>query len=322
MSDISRKEFLIGAGVGAALVLNPEPAVLAAGAVAGALPQRALGKTGVQVPILGFGTAPAGERITISEAVKLYEEAMSLGIRYFDTATPHSGYGKAQEQLGVAMQGRRKDAFLVTKCWDAKGEDALKSLKQSLKELKTDHVDLVLAHSVGSDKMPLETVMGRGGIMEALYKARRDGLTKYIGISGHNRPGRFLNIIAKHDIDVMLNAVNLVDRHTYGFEQKVWPLAAKKRIGLVAMKVFGGQYGTALTSSRLPVEMHALSFRYALSQLGVSCAIIGMATSEELKRNVEWAKSFTPLTAAELATAKEAGRDLATKWGAHFGAVV
>ena len=77
----------------------------------------------------------------------------------------------------------------------------------------------------------------------------------------------------------------------------------------------------AMSSSKLPVEHHALSFRYALSEPGVACAVIGMATSEELRRNVAWAKSFAPLTQKERMAAAALGRRLAASWGAHFGPV-
>src|SRR5688572_28626941 len=85
------------------------------------LPSRRLGKTGVQLPILGFGTAAAGSRLNLRDAVRLYEEAVSQGITYFDTSPEFAGYGKAQEQLGYFLCGRRRDVFLVTKCFEPDG---------------------------------------------------------------------------------------------------------------------------------------------------------------------------------------------------------
>jgi uncharacterized protein len=73
-----------------------------------------------------------------------------------------------------------------------------------------------------------------------LEKARNDGLTRFLGVSGHNRPWRFLKALEEWDFDVMMNAVSVVSRHIYNFENQVWPVAAAKGLGLLAMKVFGG----------------------------------------------------------------------------------
>ena len=95
------------------------------------IPTRLLGKTGERISILGFGTAAAGKRLKLKEAVHLYEEALNLGVTYFDTAPEFTGYGQAQKQLGYLLKERRKEVFLVTKCHEPYGEDALKLLQQS-----------------------------------------------------------------------------------------------------------------------------------------------------------------------------------------------
>ncbi len=205
------------------------------------IPTRLLGKTGEHISILGFGTAPAGNRLNLRQAVKLYEEALNLGVTYFDTAPDFAGYGKAQEQLGYLLKERRKEVFLVTKCFEPNGDKALKLLKKNLRELKTDYADLVFVHSVGNDKMDPQVVFNRRGCYAALMKAKADGLARFVGLSGHNRPGRFVEAIKNFEVDVLLNAVNFADQHTYNFENSVWPLATKFRIGLIAMKVYGGQ---------------------------------------------------------------------------------
>jgi predicted aldo/keto reductase-like oxidoreductase len=114
-----------------------------------------------------------------------------------------------------------------------------------------------------------------------------------------------------------------VDRYTYGFEEKVWPPAAKKDIGLVAMKVFGGMQGEDPASGRrmMPAEHLESALRYALSLPHTSLAVVGMATREELHQNLAWAKKFQPLTAEEGKTLESVGRQLAEQWGAHLGPV-
>jgi predicted aldo/keto reductase-like oxidoreductase len=94
-------------------------------------------------------------------------------------------------------------------------------------------------------------------------------LTRFVGLSGHNRPARFLSALRQFDIDVLLNAVNFADRHSCNFEEIVWPAAARANIGLIAMKVFGGAQHpppSTLSHSQMPPEYHDMAFRYALSQ--------------------------------------------------------
>jgi uncharacterized protein len=90
------------------------------------LPTRELGKIGVQLPILGFGTAHAGLRLSTREAVDLYETAFRNGITYFDTAPEFAGYGNAQAQLKYFLTHVRSQVFLVTKCYEPDGQRALK----------------------------------------------------------------------------------------------------------------------------------------------------------------------------------------------------
>ena len=316
MNDGYTRRDLLKTAVGGALAGS-----LAQGAdAAEKLPTRVLGKTGVRVPILGFGTAPTGVKREQKDAVALYNLAIDLGVTYLDTAPDFTGYGKAQEHLGHVLKERRKEVFLVTKLHEPDRDKALQLLEKNLKELQTDHADLVYAHSIGADKMDLPTVMGKHGTMAALEHARKEGLTQFVGISGHNRPDKFLSVLERFEIDVMMNAVNFADQFTYGFDQKVWPVAARKKVGLVAMKVFGGMGNDkGFSSSALPVAHVPLALRYALSVPNVSLAVIGMATEEELRKNVALARAFKPLSAQEQAEAARLGKEFAAKWGEHFG---
>ena len=289
------------------------------------LPTRPLGNTGVHLPILGFGTASAGLRLNTRDAVYLYETAFRGGIRYFDTAPEFAGYGKAQVQLSHFLRHVRSEVFLVTKCYEPDGERALKLLQQSLKELGTSYADLVFVHSVGADKMDPKVVFGKQGTYAALQKAKALGLTKCVGLSGHSRPKRFLHALRQFQIDALLNAVNFVDRHTYNFEERVWPAAVQANIGLIAMKVYGGALDpppTRLSHSKLPVEYHDAAFRYALSQPQVCCAVIGIATPWELEQNLQRARNFQPLSDAEAKRLHEAGVPMARQWTDHLGPVI
>ncbi len=289
------------------------------------LPTRILGKTGIALPILGFGTAPAGNRLTQREAVPLFEQALKAGVTYFDTAPEFAGYGKAQRYLAPFLKGRRQKIFLVTKCFAPTYDGALKLLERNLKELQTHYADLVFVHSLGADQMDPSIVFSRGGAYAGLVKAKKLGLTKYIGLSGHNRPKRFVEAIHRFDVDVLLNAVNFVDHQTYNFEELVWPVAHRLHLGLIAMKVFGGKRKTdnpGLSHCLMPKAHLDAAFRYAMGVGSTTCAVIGMATSQELQENLRRAKTLSPLNPREKAKLLTMGRSLANEWGPHFGSVV
>ncbi len=289
------------------------------------IPQRILGKTGVNVPILGFGTAPIGNLRNAKDAAAIFHEAINLGVTYIDTAHDFAGYGHAQKYLGPVLKERRNEVFLVTKCFEPNGEKALHLLERNLKELQTDHTDLMFVHSLGHDKMDPLQVFSRRGVYPTLMQAKTQGLARFVGVSGHNRPHRFVKAIQQYEFDVLMNATNFVDRHTYNFEEQVFPLATQKQIGLVAMKVFGGQEKSlfaGLSNRNIPTQYLDIAFRYALSLPQVACSIIGMSTRDELLQNVARARNFTPVTPRELAMLTPIGKTLANKWGTHFGTLV
>jgi aryl-alcohol dehydrogenase-like predicted oxidoreductase len=320
-ASLSRRDFVRAGAAGAAVLLGNALSAWA-DAPEGALPRRALGKTGVRVPILGLGTVALGALADEKEAVALVNRAIDLGVTYIDTAPPRTsiaaftGYGKAQRYVAAVLRERRKEVFVATKCLETSGERALVQLGRNLEQLGLDQVDLAYTHSIGHAVYDLEALIGDAGPMAALEKAKKEGLTRFVGVTGHNRPEKFAQVIARRDIDVMMNAVNVVDRHTYAFEEVVWPLARKKGIGLVAMKVFGGSI--LVKPCKMPEELRQASFRFAQSVEGVALTVIGMGTQKELEQNVEWAKAFKPMTAEEAAGLKEQTVALAKKWGAHL----
>ncbi|MFN4257699.1 MAG: aldo/keto reductase [Gemmataceae bacterium] len=317
--NVSRRDFLKSAGASTALALA---ATATPAADDMPLPQRVLGRTQVKVPVLGLGTAPAGYRPE-KEAVAFYHECLNRGVTYLDTAPEFAGYGKAQAYLGQVLKERRKEAFVVTKCFEPNGDKALALLKKNLAELRIDQADLVYAHSIGDNRMSPDQIHAADGVCKALEKAQRDGLTRFIGVSGHNRPGWFLKAMAEWDYDVMMNAVSLVARHIYDFENKVWPVAAKKNIGLAAMKVFGGMSGGQRNpkGGRMPDALRQDALRYALGLPHVSVVVVGMHDTEELKQNLGWVRSYQPLTADELAKLTEQTQPLAQQWNALYGPV-
>jgi uncharacterized protein len=244
---LSRRSFVRRTGLlaGGALIggsATLPPAVAQTTPLSGATddkpwPTRVLGKTGVSVTTMTLGTAPCGlsPKIPPREIAKIVNEALDLGINSIDTAP---AYKQSEEGIGLALGERRKEVFLATKVMADTIEDAEKSLAKSFELLKTDWFDLVYYHSVGD--RDIEAGMKPDGVFSWLIKQKQAGKFRFLGISGHNRPAKFVPLLETGEVDVLLAIVNFVDRYTYGFEHKVFPLARHQNVPIVAMKVFGG----------------------------------------------------------------------------------
>jgi len=286
------------------------------------LPQRILGKTGVRVPVLGYGSAPGGIGMDDDEAISLCHMAIDHGVTFIDTAP---GYGRAHLQLGQVMAGRRDEVFLVTKTPADDAADALSILEKGLKDLQTDHVDLVYVHSMGN--RDVDRVLASDGALEGLMEARRRGWTRFIGVTAHNAAWRTARVLKEAEIDVVMLAMNIADRYTYNFENEVLPIACEQNVGVAAMKVYGGALdmnydkpAPSALAAHGPYD-HEAALRYALGLPGVSTAVVGVFSEPELEQNVEWTRRFSPLDGADSLTAEHVGRQVAADWGPHYGAV-
>lgn len=317
---LDRRRFLAaGAGSLAALSLargaradEPEP-----------LPTRALGKTGVKIPILGLGTAAVGQSrpVTMDQAREVIREAVRQGIWYMDSAR---GYDKAEDALGLALGPLRDQCFITTK---ARTNNPQRQFDDSLRRLKTDHVDLLYWHeSSGQDTGP--AAFAETGMMTWLSKQKQAGKARFIGVTGHMKPQKMLPLLESGLVEVLMVPLNFVDRQQYHFEDIVLPVARAKGIGVLAMKVFGGEKGSnwgryagANPGPQLDEAQLELALRYALSLEGVSGAVVGMHTVEQVRQNAARARAFRPLTAAEQATAEELGKQWVAGWGPRFGPV-
>lgn len=267
------------------------------------LPHRPLGKTGVQVPIIGYGTAPLG-KINIMDApmVKkseaLLNHAIDQGITYLDTSPD---YG-SQPKLGPVMKTRRDEVFLATKLNKRKREDVLAEIQQNLKELQTDHVDLLQIHAVNA-MADLEAALAPDGAISALEEARRQGMTRFVGITGHARPSVLAQALERYDFDTVLVALGVIDRLVTGPEDVLLPVAQRKDVGVIAMKVYG--HGE--------LKQRELCLRYSLSLPGVSLAILGMDDEAQIDENVRLAQTITPLGVSEMDTVIQEARALLEK---------
>jgi hypothetical protein len=325
MNQLSRRSFIQGAGAvggGALLTANHGDAQEAIATLN--LPQRVLGRTNQKVSALALGTWPCGRSQDVDTAAvtRLVNEALDLGINFVDTA---HNYGKAEDGIGKALGRRRDQVFLATKVWADDAESAQQSLEESLHALQTDHFDLVYLHSVGN--RDVEKAMSDDGALTYLLKQKEAGKTRFVGISGHSRVETFVPIIETGKIDVVMMAMNFVDRHIYGFEEKVLPVAIRHKVGVACMKVFGGirgGFGAAdgpNPGPQMDPRYVQQAIRYAMGLPGVATLVIGPHTIEHLRQNVDFVSNYEPLSDEERSELSDLGRRLAGQWGEHYGPV-
>jgi predicted aldo/keto reductase-like oxidoreductase len=323
---ISRREFVCQAG--SAAMAFPVVSALAAESspkgAAGELPRRVLGRTNLSVTCMTLGTAPCGisSAISVQQVADVVNAALDLGINSIDTSPK---YGKAEQGVGLGLGRRRKDVILATKVWADTVADAEAKLSSSLKTLKTDYADLLYFHHLGD--RDVKHARDSEGVFTWLVKQKKAGRCRFVGISGHNLPGRFAPFLETGEVDVILVNLNYIDRYTYNFEEKVLPLARKHNAGIVAMKVFGGpdpkqgSWGDPNARALVGSQNAELAIRYALSLPGVATANLGVHNVDQVRENVEIVKRFQALSAAEQEKVTRLGRELAPRWKDHFGPV-
>jgi len=310
---MNRRQFIEAVAVG--LVAAPALGSLPPGN----LPTRPLGRTGIKVPILGFGS---GSRFLMyqdeEKALEALNRAIDLGITYIDTAHAY-GDGRSEERVGRVMATRRKEVTLATKLSARTADQARRQIELSLKRLRTDHLDVLHIHDLKSAE-DLAAIEARGGVLEALHEAREQKTTRAIGITCHAKPAALRTALERHDFDCTQMALNAglarmadapggmkaTPMGDASFERLALPVATRKHIGVIAMKVFGQEQllGAA------PVEK---LLSYALS-LPVSLASVGMPQLEHIERNVVLARAFTPMSTRQrrqLEESIESGRKLA-----------
>jgi uncharacterized protein len=263
---------------------------------AGKIPQRPLGRTGAKVSALGCGGHHLGDLKTVDEAMRLVHEAIDAGITFFDNCWEYWN-GRAEDWLGRALKGRRDKVFLMTKvCTHGRGADlALKMLDESLRRLQTDHLDLWQIHGVSFDNDP-ELAYAKGGVLEALDRAKKQGKTRFVGFTGHKDPSIHLDMIRRgYPFDSVQMPLNCLDATFRSFEQRVLPEVNKRGIAVLGMKSMGGTAGAVKSGLIKAEEM----LRYAMS-LPVATTIAGMDSFEVLHHHLRVARGFKPLTVEEM----------------------
>ena len=263
------------------------------------LPTRPFGKTGRTVTVMGLGCFYVGGAAGDAVGADVVRHALDAGCTYFDTA-PSYYAGVSERRVGIGLAGRRKDVFLSTKTLEREGSAARRELESSLKRLQTDAVDMIQIHCV-RDALDLKAVLGKGGVLEALRRAKEEGLTKFIGVTGHEDPKVVKAAIETGAFDSVLMPLNATDLHWASFIETALPAAVKLGIARVGMKVFASGALVRQDKSdrekgvkRLAAE-DCLRFAYGLD---VSTAIVGCSTTDEVDVAVRVAAEAKPLDAA------------------------
>ena len=272
--------------------------------------KRVLGKTGQELSIVGFGGIVV-TREAQPDANRYVAMAIDRGINYFDVAP---SYGDAEERLGPALEPYRQGVFLACKTGKRDAAGAREELEQSLRRLRTDHLDLYQLHAVKTDD-DVAQILGPGGALETFVKARQEGKTRFLGFSAHSEEAA-VALIEAFDFDTILAPFNWVCWHQGGFGPKMLEAAKAKDMGVLALKALAKRRWRDDEQPRearrwtktwySPVDTYeeaALAFRFTLS-LPITAAV-SPGHPELLWWACDAADNFRPLTPEEQEMVKE-----------------
>ncbi|MBE6768722.1 MAG: aldo/keto reductase [Ruminococcaceae bacterium] len=239
-----------------------------------------LGKTGLKIARLGFGGIPI-QRIDAAGTRELVLKMREMGVNFIDTAR---GYTVSEEYLGYALEGVREDFVLATKSMSRDKAGMARDIETSLRNLKTDYIDLYQVHNASVEQ--LKTVAAAGGALEALKEAKAAGKIGHIGVTAHAVEA-FAYALTLDWVETVMFPYNIVESQG----EDLIARCREKNIGFIDMKPLAGG----------AIEDATLAIRYILANDAVSVVIPGMATAEELAQNVAAAENTAPLTADEQA---------------------
>jgi len=295
-----RRTFLVGSAEAAvaafiartALAASP-PTLEHPGERRGDMLYRPLGSTGVTVSAIGLGGYHVARNMDEMESVRLIRAAVDRGITFLDNCWDYNG-GASEERMGKALlDGYRDKVFLMTKIDGRTREAAARQIDESLRRLRTDHVELMQIHETIRLEDP-DRVFAEGGAIEALTAARQAGKIRFIGFTGHKDPvvhNRMLDAAKAHGFrfDTVQMPLNVMDAHFRSFEHEVLPRLVKDRIGVLGMKSLGeGKLRESNTATALECLHYALN-------LPTSVVITGIDRPEILDQAIEAARTFRPM---------------------------
>jgi aryl-alcohol dehydrogenase-like predicted oxidoreductase len=303
----SRRELLAGASFAA---LAHDVIAQTAPASATGLPTRLLGRTGQRVSILCLGGWHIGAVKDDNEAIRIMHGAIDEGLTFFDNAWDYHD-GRSEELMGkaLAMDGRRKKVFLMTKNCERDYAGSMKNLEDSLRRLRTEYLDLWQFHEMVYDNDP-DWVFEKGGLKAAL-EARRQGKVRFIGFTGHKDPLIHLKMLNKpHAWDTAQMPINVLDAHYRSFQNEVVPVCLKNNVGVIGMKGLAGGHpqGRLIAELNLTAEQ---CYRYCLS-LPITSQVVGITSMEQLREDIKLARNFQPMSKADMVAFRLRVREVAT----------
>jgi predicted aldo/keto reductase-like oxidoreductase len=259
------------------------------------LEERILGRTNLKVKALGFGGIPI-QRVSEKEAIEVVRRCYDLGINYFDTARL---YSVSEDRIGKALEDVREKVFIATKSICRTENEFLQELDISLKDLRTEWIDVYQLHNVASKEDWIK-ISSPGGALDAAYKALDKGKIKHLGITSHN--SSILTDIVKKDIfeviQIPYNYLSLMAK------EELLPLCNKMNVGTVIMKpMAGGEFSRA-----------DVALKFILKDENVDVVIPGMMTVAEVEENVVIASQPYDLNADDLILIEEDKNRLGTQF--------
>jgi aryl-alcohol dehydrogenase-like predicted oxidoreductase len=257
--------------------------------------RRPFGRHADTVSILGLGGYHLGSVKTVTEAVRIVHEAIDAGINFLDNAWEYHE-GESERRMGRAIGDRRDAVFLMTKVC-THGRDArvaMRQLEESLRRLRTDYLDLWQIHECVYYNDP-ERHFAKGGVVEALARAKEQGKVRYVGFTGHKDPEIHLRMLSfGFRFDACQLPLNGLDATFRSFQARVLPELNRRKIAAIGMKSLGGD-GRVVRKKAARVED---ALRYAMS-LPVCTTVSGIDSVRVLRQNIRIAQAFSPMTARE-----------------------
>jgi predicted aldo/keto reductase-like oxidoreductase len=234
-----------------------------------------------------------------NDSIKLIQRAIDEGITFLDNAWDYHD-GAAEERMGKAIsQGNRRDkVFLMTKCCGRTAQDAQSHLEDSLRRLRTDHLDLWQFHEIVYDNDP-DWIFATGGAIETALKAKEQGKIRFLGFTGHKDPSIHLKMLNKpYPWATTQMPLNVMDGQFRSFEQNVLPVLNQRGIAPIGMKSLGGN-GKIVSDGLISVEE---ALRYVFS-LPIATLVSGIDSEKVLDQNLALVRDFKPMTVEERAAA-------------------
>jgi predicted aldo/keto reductase-like oxidoreductase len=254
---------------------------------------RILGKTGLKISRMGFGGIPI-QRIDAEGTKALMHRLMEAGVNFIDTAR---GYTVSEEYLGYALEGIRDQFILATKSMAQTKEAMAADINTSLKNLRTDYIDLYQIHNPGA--AAYEVITAPGGALEALLEAKASGKIGHIGLTTHSAD-LMAKVMEEEWVETLMFPYNIVETQA----EELIARCGQKNIGFIDMKPLAGG----------AIEDATLALRFITANPDVTVVIPGMAEPEELDQNLAAMADNSPLTDEEWTKIKAIRQDL----GTHF----